>query len=212
MYIYPPALLADIFFKGVCLLISLILAYVVGAIPTGYLLCRMIKGVDVRGCGSGNIGATNVSRVLGKKYFLLVFFLDAGKAWLTLYACDVFFFNAYGGRLIALFLVAGVLLLGNAFSCFLHFKGGKGVATSFGVLGYLFPPMIVLLFASLWFVILFLTKQAFIASMGSMMAVCCVGAFVYQFDAQRLIFLCLVCVWLMARHYGNVKKWWICKI
>ena len=99
-----------------------LLAYLIGAIPTGYLIARL-KGVrDIRQHGSGNIGATNVSRLLGIHYFFIIFFLDAGKAFLFMNTIKPYFPIDY------LYFFAGILLLGNTCSLFLRFRGGKGVA------------------------------------------------------------------------------------
>src|ERR1700730_10712106 len=104
-----------------------IIAYLVGAIPTGYIIAKL-KGIsDIRQHGSGNIGATNISRVLGKHYFFLIFFLDAGKAYLFLQLIKPYFDFSY------LCFFAGILLFGNGYSIFLRGTGGKGGATLCGL-------------------------------------------------------------------------------
>jgi glycerol-3-phosphate acyltransferase PlsY len=192
------------------LLISVFVAYLVGAIPTGYWLCKWLKGIDIRQYGSGNIGATNSARLLGKKYFALIFLLDAGKAWVTLYACDAFWFTTYAEsyRLPALFTTAGVLLIGNAYSCFIAFRGGKGVATTVGIVGYLYPPLLALLFCCSWLVIFGVTRRAFIASLTAIGIVSLTGPLIYPLEIKYIIFLVFMCFWLIIRHHGNIKKWW----
>src|SRR3954471_10826000 len=125
------------------LLLLIPLAYLVGSIPFG-LLVGLAKGVDPRTAGSGNIGATNVARLLGRKFFFLVFFLDMLKSMVPMVIA-----SAIVGRIPAeqrdaqvylLWLAVGfAAILGHMFSVFLRFKGGKGVATSAGVMLGVFP-------------------------------------------------------------------------
>ena len=118
-------------------LITLAVAYLVGSLPTGYLAGR-VKGLDIRTVGSGNIGATNAFRILGTKVGVLVLLVDALKGFC---ACSfvapvvVHFFPSMKSQEDYLALAAGVgAILGHNFTCWLRFKGGKGVATSAGVL------------------------------------------------------------------------------
>lgn len=115
-------------------------AYVVGAVPFG-LLVGLAKGVDPRKAGSGNIGATNVGRLLGGKFFALVFLLDMLKGLLpTLAAGALFHFAADDALTNSLWLAtAFAAILGHMYSLFIGFKGGKGVATSCGVILGVFP-------------------------------------------------------------------------
>ena len=110
--------------------------YVVGGIPTGYLLAKYIRGVDIRTFGSGNIGATNVKRVLGTKLGALTLILDILKSYAILWAAKALQVEPHG-----LYLMAYAILLGNCFSLFLKGKGGKGVATSFGIYLALAPSL-----------------------------------------------------------------------
>jgi glycerol-3-phosphate acyltransferase PlsY len=116
------------------------LAYVIGSIPFG-LIVGLAKGVDVRKSGSGNIGATNVGRLLGKKFFWIVFTLDLLKGMLPCLAAGwIVHFSVDDRTLVILrLMVAFAAILGHMFSLFLKFKGGKGVATSAGVLLGIWP-------------------------------------------------------------------------
>ncbi len=109
--------------------------YLFGAIPFGLLVGRF-AGIDVRSRGSKNIGATNVSRVIGKKWGLLTLFCDCMKGFLPVFAAAKLL-PVEGGIIIALTGVAAVL--GHMFSCYLKFSGGKGVATGLGVFLFLSP-------------------------------------------------------------------------
>jgi len=110
------------------LVILIILGYLLGSVPWGYLFCK-VKGVDIRQVGSGSTGGTNVSRVLGMKFGILVGVLDVVKAVVPVYlATKVLVFDWQ------IALVAITPILGHIFPVWLNFKGGKGVASAFGVL------------------------------------------------------------------------------
>ncbi|MFH1832096.1 MAG: glycerol-3-phosphate acyltransferase [bacterium] len=195
------------------LLVALfVLAYLIGSIPTGYLICRYCFNIDVTQHGSGNIGATNVARVLGKgiKYFVFIFLIDAAKAYLSLYAANYFFvhnllINAAQVQNYILLLACAVLL-GNAHSIFLKFKGGKGVATSLGIIVYLIPVSLVLLFLASWLIILAFTRRVFMASIGATIIMTGMYGYLY-FTGNNLLFyfLIIICYWLILRHRANIK-------
>lgn len=116
-------------------LLLIVTAYLLGSIPFGYLLVKWVKGIDVRTQGSGNIGMTNVWRVAGAGWGIATLLLDISKGvlavWLASYFCPV------DERIEVLAGLAA--LLGNIFSIFLKFKGGKGIGISVGVFFYLLP-------------------------------------------------------------------------
>lgn len=123
------------------------IAYLAGSIPFGLIVGRA-KGIDPRTAGSGNIGATNLGRLLGMRYFWLVFVLDLLKSLLPMLAATLLLYRASDGishladtwHTSLLWLCVGLAaILGHMFSLFLKFKGGKGVATSAGVMLGLFP-------------------------------------------------------------------------
>src|SRR3954464_9694193 len=123
------------------LLILIPVAYFVGSIPFG-LIVGLAKGVDPRMGGSGNIGATNVARLLGKKFFFLVFFLDMFKSLIPMLIASAIAhrIEQRDWRVYLLWLGVGFgAVLGHMFSVFLKFKGGKGVATSAGMMLGLWP-------------------------------------------------------------------------
>ena len=120
------------------LIIIAIAGYLLGSIPTGVVVGRIV-GVDVRAVGSGNVGATNVTRAAGKRAGLLTLFCDVGKG-----LAAVALAGAVGTSAISMQIGAVAALLGHAFPIFLHFKGGKGVATGFGVCLALAPQAMIL--------------------------------------------------------------------
>jgi glycerol-3-phosphate acyltransferase PlsY len=150
-----------------------IAGYLIGSIPTGFLVGKA-KGIDIRSLGSGNIGATNVMRFLGKPLGILVLLMDTLKGWA---GCGVLahlvylVFGAAPGREAQtrewLAILGGVsAILGHNYTCWLHFKGGKGIATSAGVLIALMPGALLICLA-VWGVIFGLTRYVSLASIAT---------------------------------------------
>ncbi len=145
-----------------------IAAYLLGSIPTGYLVARA-KGVDIRTVGSGNIGATNVFRILGVPAGIFVLVFDglkgfAGCTWLVDAVGQLFQANPEETE--PLRLVGLVVILGHNYTCWLHFKGGKGIATSAGVLAALVP-WALLIILSLWILLFALTRYVSVGSLAA---------------------------------------------
>ena len=181
------------------LLILCLGAYLVGALPTGYLLCKYLWGVDITQHGSGNIGASNVARVLGRRYFLIIFLLDAAKAYVAVTV----------GQLLVPdtgYMLAAAVLLGNAYSVFLGFRGGKGVASSVGIMAAILTWPLVVCFMVLWCIVLGLTRQPFIASLGALSGLF-VGNLLFGCPTSTL-FLFILGAWLVFRHAANLRACW----
>ena len=113
------------------IILALLMAYFFGSIPFGLWLGKWVKGIDIRELGSRNIGTTNVFRVVGKKWGVVVFLLDAFKGYAGVWTASAFSQEPLGSANSYLFAVAAIL--GHTFPVWLSFKGGKGVATSLGV-------------------------------------------------------------------------------
>ncbi len=150
--------------------IAIACAYLVGSIPFGLLVARA-KGIDIRAHGSGNIGATNVSRVLGKRLGRMVFLLDFAKGALPVVFAGFYFHLLPKSTPSA--MVAGVwvavavaTILGHVFPIYLRFKGGKGVATTFGALFALWPFVTLPCFIAmvLWIITLKITRYVSVSS------------------------------------------------
>ena len=119
---------------------AILAAYLIGAIPFGYLIARAVRGIDIRTVGSGNLGATNVGRVLGRRYFFIVLALDLLKGLLPTIGLPWLVGRLTGANPVDLpVLVALAAILGHKFPVYLKFRGGKGVATSLGVVLALDP-------------------------------------------------------------------------
>ena len=149
----------------------IVAAYLLGSIPTGYLAGR-VKGIDIRKVGSGNIGATNAFRILGKGPGALVLLVDALKGWAAVGLAAPFILGAVAGEASpgvreAAALVAGFFaVLGHNYTCWLRFKGGKGIATSAGVLAGLVPAALISVLC-VWIIILILWRYVSLASISA---------------------------------------------
>lgn len=142
------------------------LGYLFGSFPAGYFAGR-IAGVDVRSLGSGNIGATNVLRVLGKRWGYAVFFVDAFKGFAAVRLALFLAEHAGPARSYAVYfaIVAAVMcVIGHTFPIWLGFKGGKGVATSAGAIFGLMPLAAVIIFL-IWVVVFEITRYVSVASL-----------------------------------------------
>ncbi len=140
---------------------SILAAYLVGAIPFGFLIGKM-KGLDIRQHASGNTGATNLTRAAGRKWGILCFILDFGKGALpVLFAVML---SAEQELLILPELTAAAAVVGHVWPVYLRFKGGKGVATTLGAL-LILSPWAILVAALIWFVIFQSSRYVSLASM-----------------------------------------------
>lgn len=148
-------------------LVTIVLAYLIGSIPFGYLAGR-INGIDLREHGSKNIGATNAVRVLGKKWGIPVFICDFLKGLLPLLAVKCWLggdVSDFSGAQIFQFLgVMLALILGHTYTCFLRFRGGKGVATTAGCL-FAISPLMGGIAVLVWVLCMLLTRYVSLSSM-----------------------------------------------
>jgi acyl phosphate:glycerol-3-phosphate acyltransferase len=145
-------------------LIVVIVAYLLGSIPFGFLLVWLVRKEDIRAKGSGNIGATNVLRSGARGLGILTFVLDGSKGYAAVAVADFLGRGKDPTTLTYLAIVAGLFaILGHMFPVWLHFKGGKGVATAFGVFLALCPWGALAAFV-LWLVVLGLTGYVSLAS------------------------------------------------
>lgn len=186
-------------------LLTGLLCLLLGSIPTGYLVGRL-KGVDIRSHGSGNTGATNAARVLGKKLGFFVLLLDVGKGMFAAYLGGQH--DVPGAEIEIWGPVCGVMaLFGHCFSPFLRFRGGKGVATGLGAFLYLAP-------LPAWFAIaVFLTsiRLTKFVSVSSILAAATVPTLIY-FDPKGapppVILLCAVlsASLITLRHHANISR------
>ena len=189
------------------LFIAAIIAYCIGSIPTGYVVARWIKGIDIRQFGSGNTGATNVFRVLGKPYGILVLICDALKGFIPAALFVPLFNVSYGSLTHAdLALLIGIAaIVGHVFSIFMRFRGGKGVATSTGVF-LAIAPLPVLIACAILIPVIILTRMV---SVGSLSGAVLLPILIRIFQPEStLVFFMSIGLGLLIiyRHRDNIKR------
>lgn len=185
----------------------LAMAYVLGSIPFGYLLVLVFRGEDVRESGSGNIGATNVSRkspVLGA----LTLFLDAGKGFAAVQLAAMLSSSSTSGdapnRLMA--AAAMFAIAGHMFPVWLKFQGGKGVATALGAFLRFIPTAVAV--AAIIFVVVFLLSRRI--SLGSIISAACFPGTVWSLKLSKdpgvLALIGVSALLVIGRHYKNILR------
>ncbi len=202
------------------LAIVLVASYLVGALPFGYLIARGVGGIDIRQHGSGNIGATNVARVLGWPFFALVFILDFAKGaapvlLAPLVTGDLRSASAgWVGRDEVATLAGLAALVGHLWPIYLGFRGGKGVATTGGVISML-APIPALAGLAAWLLVLLLTRYVSASSIAAALTLGIarlVETWPEPFARQNrtITILCIVAaVLLILRHRANLKRLWL---
>ncbi len=177
--------------------IIIVLAYLLGSIPSALIVGKVFYGIDIREHGSGNLGGTNTFRILGKKAGMAVTIADILKG--TLAVLLPLFFSADLHQ-----LIAGVFaVIGHMYPVFAKFKGGKAVATSAGViLGYAYP-MFLLLFI-IFIICLYVTKYVSLSSM--LVAIAAVIYSIIARDIPLIIVVSMLAIFVFYRHRANIKR------
>ncbi|MBI4641790.1 MAG: glycerol-3-phosphate 1-O-acyltransferase PlsY [Candidatus Tectomicrobia bacterium] len=176
-----------------------LIAYLIGSIPFGFLFAKCIKGIDIRLYGSHGIGATNVLRTLGKGAALLTFLGDTGKGVVALSLAKSF--SSSEEWVVAAALAA---LIGHCYPIFLNFQGGKGVATGLGVV-LILTPQIGLIALGIWGGCCLLLRYV---SLSSLVATCSIPFLVLLLSPGKALFLFSLCAALLIsyRHHENIRR------
>jgi len=184
------------------IILGLIASYLIGSLPTAYLLGRLLKGIDIRKFGSGNVGATNALRILGKPAGITVLALDVFKG----FAAVVFLTDQEILRIVLGF----ACICGHNWSIFLGFKGGKGVAATLGVLlglAITLPGLKVIfgLIILTWILLFLITR---IVSVASVITAILLPIYMALFKQSGvLIFSCVILsIFIILRHKSNLKR------
>ncbi len=194
------------------IILGILVSYLIGSIPTAYIFGRLLKGIDIRKFGSGNVGATNALRVLGRPAGLTVLALDIVKGFLVVVFLGDFFtpkISAIPEELLRIIFGLSVIL-GHNWTVFLRFKGGKGVASTFGVLLGLAVRVAGLKLAVglailTWLVLFILTRTVSVASLVTALSLP-VYMIIFK-QSYALIFLSIILsVFIILRHKSNLKR------
>ena len=175
-------------------------SYLIGSIPFAYIITKTARGIDIRNFGSGNPGATNVFRVAGKTYGLITLMFDFLKGLITVSVTKLFYPD-----LISISIICGLLsIIGHNWPVWLKFRGGKGFATSLGVLLGLIP--LVTFFGLITFVIIFiLTKYVSLSSVLSSIVVIAM-CWIKREQLILCLFVSLTGLMIIIRHRPNIVR------
>lgn len=194
------------------LILSLLLSYLLGSLPTAYILGRVTKGLDIRKHGSGNVGATNALRVLGPVIGIIVLLLDALKGLAcVVFIADYLIQQGIAAQAMLLRILLGIVaVLGHSLSIFLKFKGGKGMATTLGVLIGLslkFPVLKIILVSEIliWLVVFLFSR---IVSLSSLISALFFPIFFIIFRQPLPLTLMgmILSVFVVLRHKSNIYR------
>lgn len=184
-----------------------VISYFIGSIPFGFLVAKIVKGIDIRQVGSGNPGATNVTRVMGKSYGILVFILDMLKGLIPVFIFDHYF--ADHEHSLSLIFCGASVICGHAFPVFLGFKGGKAVATGCGVFLWL-APVSLMISVAIWLLAVSVSRYI---SMGSILSsiVLVICTLVLEKDPfgqgiSLTLFSVFISILIIIRHKSNIKR------
>ncbi len=190
-------------------ILAALAGYLLGSIPTGYLVAAA-RGLDIRSVGSGNIGATNVFRYLGVPAGIFVLLSDAFKGWLAVVVVTRIlssWLQMPGGLLERewMTIIAGLsAILGHNYTCWLHFKGGKGIATSAGVLLALVP-WAFLMILGIWIIIFALTRYVSLASICAAAALP-FSAWLTRQSSTIVLIMALMGALAIYKHKANIQR------
>lgn len=190
-------------------IILLIISYLLGSIPNGLIIGKVFKGIDIREYGSKNMGATNTFRVLGHSWGYLVFFLDALKAGIIVLLVNL---NAFGLKEMCFHpLIYGVVaVIGHTFSIYTKFKGGKGVASTAGIM-FCYNPLLAAPALLTFIIVVLATKIVSISSLTAVtvLLICAIINLIVDYSSDSIIFLVISAfsfVLLFIRHIPNIKR------
>lgn len=188
------------------IVITIVIAFLLGSIPSGYLITKKLYGIDIRTKGSGNIGSTNVKRIVGRKIAIITQIIDVLKGILPV-LLGIFISRSIKlpvSNNMYLSIVALATILGHDFTPFLKFKGGKGVNTTLGAF-ILIAPIPTLIAVSTYFILgLFINIVSIRAiSMGAIIPIMCL---ITKLSISITIASAIACILMVARHKDNLIR------
>ncbi len=185
---------------------SVAASYLLGAIPFGFIIARM-RGIDIRKVGSGNIGATNVFRTVGKSWGLLTFLCDVLKGFTPSFVFPLIVakFGEVDTNLLSILCACGAVA-GHNWPIFLGFKGGKGIATTAGALLGIAPAALGIGFAT-WIIVFPVSRYVSMASILAAIAVPVSGWILYKDNGMAVpVFLTIIGILAVVRHRSNIQR------
>lgn len=189
-------------------LICLVIGYAIGCIQTAFIVGKLMGHIDIRNFGSGNAGTTNVTRVLGAKAGAIVFIGDILKGVIAFVICSIIFNGGgtfFSGDSLIPGIYAGVgVILGHDFPFYLKFRGGKGIASTLGII-LCINPIVALVTYVLGFVAVVITKYISMSSLVMTLA-CPIIMLLLRLEKEAVIIMFLVMALAYYQHRGNIKR------
>jgi glycerol-3-phosphate acyltransferase PlsY len=188
------------------IIIGIIVSYIIGAIPFSYILGKLFKGIDIREYGSGNVGATNLIRSVGKLPGLIALLLDALKGFIVVIFAAGFFYRPAALPSLPLFkcMLGLAVVFGHIWTVFLKFRGGKGVATAIGVFIGL-APLAMAFGLCIWGLSALIFRYVSLSSI--IMAISLpVIMFILNKPNEYILFACLLGAFIIYRHRANISR------
>lgn len=182
----------------------IVIAYLIGAIPTGYLIAKKLKGIDIRKHGSGNVGATNVKRVVGKKAGLATLILDFLKGFLVVLGAVILFPKSQDPYQLVPVFTAMAAIVGHSRSIYIGFSGGKSVITSLGAIIVL-EPLAALIVALIAFATMKISRYV---SVGSILGAALAPLIVWVLHGplSHIVLALFISVYIIYLHRGNIQR------
>lgn len=190
----------------ICASAALVLSYVLGSVSSAHAFGRLLKGIDLREHGSGNLGATNAYRVLGPWVAATIFAVDFGKGALAVYAA-AWAAARFGASPEVVAVVGGLgVIVGHTWPFYLGFKGGKGVATGAGVVLALSGWKIVVALLAMFVVVVALTRFVSLGSVAMAAAFPLLVAWLHWGNVPLVVFALLAAALVIFNHRGNIRR------
>jgi len=188
------------------ILFAAILAYLVGSIPTSYIFAKLLKGIDIREHGSGNVGATNLMRTVGKAPGVIALILDAGKGlFAVIFIASAFYWKGFPVSEPLFRVILGVLAVsGHIWTIFLRFKGGKGVATAIGVFLGL-SPIVTTISLLIWLILVLIFRYVSLGSIAMALSMP-ILMLIFKAPFEYVVLAITLCLFICYKHKANIKR------
>ena len=180
--------------------LTILSCYLLGSIPFGYIVGKLFKKIDIREYGSGNIGATNAFRILGPLLASLVVIGDIGKGIFSIYLVQYLNID----NLLILTIAGLAVICGHDWSLFLGFKGGKGIATTFGVV-FALNPTISILALIIWGVVVITTRYVSLSSIFALISIF-IFTILFKQPYEYIIFSAIIMILGIFKHKDNIER------
>jgi glycerol-3-phosphate acyltransferase PlsY len=178
----------------------IISCYLLGSIPFGYIVGKLFKKVDIRELGSGNIGAANAFRILGPSLASLVLIGDIGKGIFSIYLVQYLNID----NLLIITIAGLAVICGHDWSLFLGFKGGKGIATTFGVV-FALNPTISILALIIWGIVVITTRYVSLSSISAVISIF-IFTILFKQPYEYIIFSAIILILGIFKHKENIER------